>query len=78
MIYLGNDWLSRVESAYRRAVKTCQFEWENRVAEAGEEWQKIRRALRRLRNSLNPFSRFDFGLLAGLRHARDWQARERR
>jgi hypothetical protein len=31
-----------------------------------------------LRNSLNAFSRFDFGLLAGLRHARDWQAKGRR
>jgi hypothetical protein len=31
-------------------------------------------ALRRLRKSLNPLSRFDFGLLRGLPHARDWQA----
>jgi hypothetical protein len=35
-------------------------------------------ALRRLRESLNPFSRFDFGMLAGLKHAREWQAKERR
>ena len=33
--------------------------------------------LKRLRQSLNPFSRFDFGLLAGLRYARNWQARGR-
>lgn len=31
-------------------------------------------ALRRLRKSLNPLSRFDFGLLRGLPHAREWQA----
>ena len=35
-------------------------------------------ALRRLRESLNPFSRFDFGIFAGLRYAREWQAKERR
>jgi hypothetical protein len=48
------------------------------IGAIGQQLGKNRRALRRLRNSLNPFSRFDFGLLAGLRHARDWQARERR
>ena len=31
----------------------------------------------RLRASLNPLSRFDFGLLSGLSHARSWQAREK-
>ncbi len=35
-------------------------------------------ALQRLRDSLNPFSRFDFGLLAGLPFAHKWQAKERR
>ena len=35
-------------------------------------------SLRRLRASLNPFSRFDFGLLVGLPHARSWQATESR
>jgi hypothetical protein len=48
------------------------------IGAIGQQHGKNRRALRHLRNSLNPFSRFDFGLLAGLRHARDWQARERR
>ena len=48
------------------------------IGAIGQQLGKNRRVLRRLRNSLNPFSRFDFGLLAGLRHARDWQARERR
>jgi hypothetical protein len=36
------------------------------------------RDLRRLRASLNPLSRFDFGLLAGLPNARTWQAKEPR
>lgn len=40
-IYLGSDWQTRAEYAYRRAYKACQLEWENRVTEAGEEWQKI-------------------------------------
>jgi Second Messenger Oligonucleotide or Dinucleotide Synthetase domain len=40
-IYLGSGWQSRTESAYWRAVKACEYERDNRVAEAGEEWQKI-------------------------------------
>ena len=28
--------------------------------------------------SLNPLSRFDFGILAALAHARQWQAKERK
>ncbi len=35
------------------------------------------RRLQRLRDSLNPLSRYDFGMLSGLQHAREWQARER-
>ena len=31
--------------------------------------------LKRLRESLNPVSRFDFGMLRGLAHAPDWQAK---
>jgi len=41
IIYLGNDWLSRAETAYARALKACAFEASNQVAEAGEEWMKI-------------------------------------
>jgi hypothetical protein len=41
----------------------------------GQQIGKNPAALRRLRESLNPFSRFDFGMLAGLRHAREWQAK---
>lgn len=32
-------------------------------------------ALSQLRGSLNPISRFDFGALSGLMHAREWQAK---
>jgi len=44
----------------------------------GEQLGKNPPALWRLRASLNPFSRFDFGLLADLPQARHWQAKERR
>jgi hypothetical protein len=44
----------------------------------GEQLGKNRVTLQHLRSSLNPFSRFDFGLLAGLPHARSWQVKERR
>ena len=40
-IFLGNEWQSRAESAYWRAVKACDFERDNMVVQAGEEWQKI-------------------------------------
>ena len=43
----------------------------------GEQLGKPTRAIKRLRSSLNPFSRFDFGLLAGLKHAHLWQAESR-
>jgi hypothetical protein len=40
-IFLGDDWQSRAESAYGRAVKACDYERDNYVVPAGEEWQKI-------------------------------------
>ena len=43
----------------------------------GQELDKKPAALRRLRESLNPVSRFDFGMLRGLPHARHWQAKRR-
>jgi len=42
----------------------------------GEQLGKRPTALRQLRESLNPFSRFDFGIFAGLPNARAWQAKE--
>ena len=44
----------------------------------GERLHKNKAALRRLKDSLNPFSRFDFGLLSGLSQAPEWQAKESR
>jgi hypothetical protein len=44
----------------------------------GNQLSKNPKALKRLRQSLNPFSKFDFGILSGLPHARTWQAKERR
>ncbi|HVA48209.1 MAG TPA: DUF6088 family protein [Pirellulales bacterium] len=43
----------------------------------GEQLGKRTNVLGRLRASLNPLSRFDFGRLAGLTYARKWQAKER-
>ena len=44
----------------------------------GERLSASPKALLRLRATLNPFSRFDFGLFAGLPNARSWQAKEPR
>jgi hypothetical protein len=41
----------------------------------GEQIGKLSDMTQRLRASLNPFSKFDFGLLAGLRGAKHWQAK---
>ncbi|WP_031498168.1 hypothetical protein [Bryobacter aggregatus] len=42
----------------------------------GEQLDTSGAAVKRLRESLNPFSRFDFGVFANLPNARDWQAKE--
>jgi predicted transcriptional regulator of viral defense system len=44
----------------------------------GEKIGKKTAALRKLRASLNPFSKFDFGLLSGLPAAKRWQAKQPR
>jgi len=44
----------------------------------GEAMGKLGRSLARLRESLNPLSRFDFGVFADLPGAKAWQARARR
>ena len=43
----------------------------------GQELGKKPAVLQRLRESLNPVSRFEFGMLRGLPHARDWLAKRR-
>jgi hypothetical protein len=42
-----------------------------------EELERDPAARARLRASLNPLSRFDFGQFTALAHAREWQAKER-
>lgn len=44
----------------------------------GQQLGQPARRLSALRKSLNPLSRFDFGSLAVLEHARQWQAKERK
>lgn len=44
----------------------------------GEQIGATPKALKRLRGSLNPTSRFDFGLLSGLARAHAWQAKKGR
>ena len=44
----------------------------------GQELGKRAKTLMPLRTSLNPFTRFDFGVLTELEHAQEWQAKERR
>lgn len=41
VMWLGDDWKSKAESAYSRAVKACDFEQKNEMISAGDEWQKI-------------------------------------
>lgn len=40
-INLGDDWLSRTESARDRAITACDYERDDFTTLAGEEWQKI-------------------------------------
>jgi hypothetical protein len=41
LVNLGNDWHSRAESARDRALKACEYEYNDWTINAGEEWQKI-------------------------------------
>ena len=41
----------------------------------GQELGKSHQHLKKLRQSLNPISRFDFGLLRNLHYAKEWQAK---
>jgi len=43
----------------------------------GQQLGKPDKSLRRLKATLNPLSKFDFGILQSLVYAPDWQARER-
>jgi hypothetical protein len=41
LLWLGDAWKSRAESAYARSVKACEYEDVNDEGNAGDEWQKI-------------------------------------
>ncbi len=41
VISLGDSWLSKCESAYKRAIKACDYEYINNAFEAENEWKKI-------------------------------------
>lgn len=41
ILYVGDAWKSRAESAYDRAVKATEFENGDLMYSAGDEWQKI-------------------------------------
>jgi hypothetical protein len=41
LVWLGEDWFSRAQTAYRRAVEACQDEHDDYVILAGGEWQQI-------------------------------------
>jgi hypothetical protein len=69
------------EGRFERLLKVARSEPPRVLAligAIGEEIAQKPAALGRLRASLNPFSRFDFGLLSGLPHARNWQAKQGR
>lgn len=40
-LYIGNSWLSRAETAYRRAIKACSYESNNEDRLATVEWKNI-------------------------------------
>lgn len=40
-INIRNSWKSRCDSAYERALKACDYEHDDLIGLAGEEWQKI-------------------------------------
>ena len=46
------------------------------IGAIGQQMGQNAATLAALRESLNPLSRFEFGLLTGLRYARSWQAKE--
>lgn len=41
LMWLGDNWKTRAESAYSRAGSACAYEEQNLMLVAGDEWQKI-------------------------------------
>lgn len=72
--------LLAADSRFERLLKAAATEPPRvraMLGAAGQALGKSQRSLQRLRASLNPLMRFDFGKLAALPHAREWQARQR-
>lgn len=71
----------REPGRFERLVKVAASEPPRVRAMLGAIGQQLGRPMKvldQLRASINPLSRFDFGTLAALEHAREWQAKERR
>lgn len=69
------------QGRYRRLAEVAEAEPPRVRALLGALGERLGghpKALAQLRESLNPLSRFDFGLFAGLPNAKAWQAKERR
>jgi hypothetical protein len=45
------------------------------VGAIGQEIKAHEHSLESIRQSLNPVSKFDFGILSNLQYAREWQAK---
>jgi Second Messenger Oligonucleotide or Dinucleotide Synthetase domain len=41
VVSLGNDWLSRAQTAHKYAVRACEYERESLEVPAGQDWQRI-------------------------------------
>ena len=70
--------LFRQRGRFKRLLDVAEFEPPRvraMMGAIGQDLDKKPATLRRLRKSLNPLSRFEFGRLRGLAHARDWQAK---
>lgn len=73
--------LLSVPGRYARLLAAADTEPPRVRAMLGAFGELLRRSdeeLRRLRESLNPFSRFDFGIFAGFPNAKAWQAKATR
>jgi hypothetical protein len=71
--------LFREPGRFERILQVASFEPPRVRAILGAVGQQLQQPptnLRWLRATLNPLSRFDFGILTALTHARQWQAKE--
>ena len=72
--------LCREQGRFERLLKVASSEPPRvraMLGAIGAQIGKKLQTLKGLRESLNPVSRFDFGMLQSLAHARDWQAKGR-